>query len=62
MKRKSVKSNKRTRAKGTFDKVSTDLIELNVRSVVGKYKYAVVYVDHYSRMKWVFGINKKSDT
>ena len=62
MKRTSVKSGKRERAKRKFEKVSTDLVEMNVRTREGNYKYAAIYVDHHTRMKWVFGLKKKSDT
>jgi hypothetical protein len=58
----SNKSNTRTPATQKFQMVSTDLAEMNVRSVVGKCKWAVVYVDHFTRNKWVYGIQKKSDT
>ena len=60
--RKSVKSNKRTKATRAFQVVSSDLMEVNVRSLMGRYKYAVIYVDHYTRNKYVYGITKKSDT
>ena len=60
--RKSNKSNKRTSAKKKFEIVSSDLLESNVLSLKEKCKWAVVYVDHYTRMKWVYGIRRKSDT
>ena len=55
-------SNDRTPARHAFDMVSTDLAEMNVRSRKGSCKWAVIYVDHYTRMKWVYGIKRKSDT
>lgn len=61
-KRKSVKSNIRTKARRPFQMVSSDLMEVNVRSIMGRYKYAVVYVDHFTRSKYVYGVVKKSDT
>lgn len=61
MKRVSVKSGVRTSAVRKFQYVSTDLMELNVRSIVGHFKWAVVYCDHWSRSKYVYGIQHKSD-
>lgn len=60
--RKSVKSNSRTPAQRPFQVVSSDLMEVNVRSKMGRYKYAVVYVCHKTRAKYVYGIAKKSET
>ena len=37
-------------------------MEVNVRSKIGHYKYAVVYVCHKTRAKYVYGITKKSET
>ena len=59
--RKSNKSRKRTPAKHKFEIVSTDLVQVNVKSEVTQFKWAVVYVDHFTRMKWVYGIRHKSD-
>ena len=58
--RKSNKSNTRTPATRKFEIVSTDLVQLNHRSVKGGCKWAAVYVDHFSRYRWVYGIARKS--
>ena len=59
--RKSNKSRTRTPATRKFEIVSTDLVQFNARSELEGFKWAVVYVDHFTRMRWAYGVKRKSD-
>jgi transposase InsO family protein len=43
-------------------KIHCDLIEFEVRSILGNYKWAVIFIDDCSRFAFAYPLERKSDT
>ena len=59
---KSTFHEKQNRALGILEKVHTDVCGPFLVASIAKHKYYVIFVDDYSRICWIFFMQKKSET